>query len=439
MSTRRLALGRRLGPLLDASGTHEAHSGTHEAHSGTHEAHSGTHEAHSGTHEAHSGTHEAHSGTHEAHSGTHEAHSGTHEAHWPLSPRTARSRPGCGTSRRIAWTSSRQRRLLGSPRGRTPWCWTDQMSPRGWWLGRTVPTVSCASSRVRPLRYEPRYRGGSQRAVATVARATRSHGDTAFQRFGRSGPVALLPLRGGVEENGSESALHDRTVSVIWSATETEIQRLTSLADEAFRRALGEETEGVLGDFVAVDRRLSFPVRQALAVGSQPQSQNADHRGRGPNAASVGGAGRQRGSGGRARARRRCHPFRPGRAGFVARFRSRTANPLQAHDGVDACPARRVLRPLRRQSLDAPGQERGSTVHRRRAGGQGAVDSRSDGAWAPGGSWRSARWRAKCILPSRTDASVGVVVKLAQAGTGQTRCRCGHRVGTSRWTGDGHA
>jgi len=120
------------------------------------------------------------------------------------------------------------------------------------------------------LRYEPPYRGGPQRAIATVARATRSHGDTAFQRFGRSGPVALLPLRGVVEENGSESALHDRTVSVIWSATETGSQRLTSLDDEAFRRALGEETEGVLGDFVAVDRRLSFPVRQALAVDLNP-------------------------------------------------------------------------------------------------------------------------------------------------------------------------
>ena len=112
------------------------------------------------------------------------------------------------------------------------------------------------------LRHEPPHQGGPQRAIATVARASKSHGDGAFQRFGRSGPVALLPLRDGAES--------ERAVSVIWSTSETENQRLHSLDDESFRRALGEETEGVLGDFVAVDRRLSFPARQALAADFNP-------------------------------------------------------------------------------------------------------------------------------------------------------------------------
>lgn len=119
------------------------------------------------------------------------------------------------------------------------------------------------------LRYEPSYRRGPQRAIATVAQATRSHANVAFQRFGRSGPVALLPLRNGAARDDPESTSHD-AVSVIWSTSESENRRLQFLDDDAFRTALGEEVEGVLGDFVAVDRRLSFPVRQALAADFNP-------------------------------------------------------------------------------------------------------------------------------------------------------------------------
>lgn len=134
---------------------------------------------------------------------------------------------------------------------------------------RLVVGADGANSVVRKLanaslRYEPPFRGGSQHAIATVARATRGHGNTAFQRFGRSGPVALLPL-----QNGAASEMH-RTVSVIWSTSETDSERLQSLDDEGFRHALGEETERIVGDFVAVDRRLSFPVRQALVEDFNP-------------------------------------------------------------------------------------------------------------------------------------------------------------------------
>ncbi len=140
-------------------------------------------------------------------------------------------------------------------------------------FARLVIGADGADSIVRELahtsqRLEPPYRGGGQRAVVTVARAAKPHGDVAFQRFGRSGPVALLPLCDRTNAGSASPSRH--TVSVIWSASEAQAQHLQRLSDEAFRTALGEETEGMLGDFLVVDRRLSFPVRQALAADFNP-------------------------------------------------------------------------------------------------------------------------------------------------------------------------
>ena len=99
---------------------------------------------------------------------------------------------------------------------------------------------------------------GKQRALATIARTRRPHGDTAWQRFGATGPVALLPLA------------DERHVAVIWSASESVGARLAALDDAAFVAALAEETEGVADGFEAVDRRVSFPLRQTLAADLNP-------------------------------------------------------------------------------------------------------------------------------------------------------------------------
>lgn len=116
-------------------------------------------------------------------------------------------------------------------------------------------------------------RARPQRAIATVVRAARGHRNVAYQRFGRSGPVALLPLRSATEpprDAGVEEPVKESTVAVIWSTSEPENQRLRSLSDDAFGNALHAETEGVLGQFEAIDRRVSFPVRQALAGDFNP-------------------------------------------------------------------------------------------------------------------------------------------------------------------------
>ena len=108
------------------------------------------------------------------------------------------------------------------------------------------------------VRREPTPRHGMQRALATIARTRCSHSDTAWQRFGATGPVALLPLA------------DEHHVAVIWSAAESVSARLAALDDAAFIAALAEETEGVTDGFEAVDRRVSFPLQQTLAAELNP-------------------------------------------------------------------------------------------------------------------------------------------------------------------------
>lgn len=128
---------------------------------------------------------------------------------------------------------------------------------------RLVVAADGAESRVRDLagvrtRHEPAPRLGEQRAIATVARTEKAHGHIAWQRFGDTGPVALLPLS------------VPNAVSVIWSASASESSRIEALDDAAFRAALGAETEHVLGRIEAVDRRFSFSAKQTLAADLNP-------------------------------------------------------------------------------------------------------------------------------------------------------------------------
>ena len=108
------------------------------------------------------------------------------------------------------------------------------------------------------VRHDATPRRGMQRAIATIAEARRPHRHTAWQRFGATGPVALLPLTG------------ENHVAVIWSASESVSTRLAGLGDGEFIAVLAEETEGVTDGFEAVDRRVSFPLRQTLAANLNP-------------------------------------------------------------------------------------------------------------------------------------------------------------------------
>lgn len=99
-----------------------------------------------------------------------------------------------------------------------------------------------------------------QTALVTTVTTEQSHRNVARQIFLETGPLAFLPLRETTAERKSNVS------SIVWSATTSEAERLMSLDDEAFAKALGAAFEFRLGDVLALDRRFSFPLVQQHAV-----------------------------------------------------------------------------------------------------------------------------------------------------------------------------
>ena len=87
-----------------------------------------------------------------------------------------------------------------------------------------------------------------QRALICHIRTERKHGDTAYQRFLPSGPLALLPLADG-------------RCSIVWSADTALADELMALDDAAFRARLGAASQGVLGEILAATPRSAVPLR----------------------------------------------------------------------------------------------------------------------------------------------------------------------------------
>ena len=91
-----------------------------------------------------------------------------------------------------------------------------------------------------------------QQALVAVVECERGHGDTAWQRFLPTGPLAFLPLRDG-------------RCSIVWSATSDVAKRLLALDDGAFCQALGEAFEERLGKVIQVGKRVLFPLHRQYA------------------------------------------------------------------------------------------------------------------------------------------------------------------------------
>lgn len=87
-----------------------------------------------------------------------------------------------------------------------------------------------------------------QRAIVAHLQPERPHACVARQRFLTSGPLALLPLGDG-------------RVSLVWSTSTAEAERLCALDDEAFALAVSEASGRVLGRLQPTTERASFPLR----------------------------------------------------------------------------------------------------------------------------------------------------------------------------------
>ncbi len=87
-----------------------------------------------------------------------------------------------------------------------------------------------------------------QNAVVAHLESERGNGDTAWQRFLPTGPLALLPLD------------NDRS-SLVWSTSPDEAQQLLELDEQAFCARVTEASGGVIGRVTGTSPRAAFPLR----------------------------------------------------------------------------------------------------------------------------------------------------------------------------------
>ncbi len=91
-----------------------------------------------------------------------------------------------------------------------------------------------------------------QTAIVANVRTELPHESTAWQRFLRTGTLALLPLADGCS-------------SMVWSADDAAATSLLGLSQAAFEQELLRQSDAVLGALKLRTERLSFPLRKLTA------------------------------------------------------------------------------------------------------------------------------------------------------------------------------
>ena len=91
-----------------------------------------------------------------------------------------------------------------------------------------------------------------QVAITAAVTGDRAHDGTAYERFTPSGPVAVLPLRGG-------------GYGTIWSCTPQRAAELLALEDDAYLSELQRRFGWRAGRFQRIGRRASYPLKLTRA------------------------------------------------------------------------------------------------------------------------------------------------------------------------------
>ncbi|MGH8180575.1 MAG: 2-octaprenyl-6-methoxyphenyl hydroxylase [Steroidobacteraceae bacterium] len=92
-----------------------------------------------------------------------------------------------------------------------------------------------------------------QVAIVAAVAGDRAHDGTAYERFTPTGPVAVLPLRGG-------------GYGTIWTCTPQRAAELLALEDAAYLRELQERFGWRAGRFQRIGRRASYPLKLTRAA-----------------------------------------------------------------------------------------------------------------------------------------------------------------------------
>ncbi|MCD8512979.1 MAG: UbiH/UbiF/VisC/COQ6 family ubiquinone biosynthesis hydroxylase [Nitrincola sp.] len=93
-------------------------------------------------------------------------------------------------------------------------------------------------------------------AIVTTVTTEKSHQWQCWQRFTEDGPLAFLPLSGGVEGH---------QISLVWSTSPKHAQELMALSDEEFCHALTQASDVCLGKVLTTDPRFAINLRQRHA------------------------------------------------------------------------------------------------------------------------------------------------------------------------------